>query len=133
MEDRVVVDTDVIVDFLRGAPEGQQLSDSSKYSRLVSTAVNAFELYYGAFLSKASAGGVSSVKRLLDSIEVLSTTTEAMLLAGRIGAELERKGKRLEFKDLLIGCIALNSGFSVLTRNAKDFQRIPGLKVIFEV
>jgi tRNA(fMet)-specific endonuclease VapC len=44
-------------------------------------------------------------------------------------AELRRAGVRVGTMDLRIGCTALVRGFTVLTRNTIDFERISGLRV----
>ncbi len=43
--------------------------------------------------------------------------------------ELRRSGLRVGTMDLRIGATALIRGFTVLTRNTIDFERIPGLSV----
>ncbi len=43
--------------------------------------------------------------------------------------ELRRSGLRVGTMDLRIGATALVRGFTVLTRNTIDFERIPGLSV----
>jgi predicted nucleic acid-binding protein len=45
-------------------------------------------------------------------------------------AELESKGNMIDPRDLFSGCIALENGYAVLTRNRKHFERIPDLLVI---
>ena len=49
--------------------------------------------------------------------------------AAETSAELRKAGVRVGTMDLRIGCIALVRGFTVLTRNTVDFERIPGLRV----
>jgi len=49
--------------------------------------------------------------------------------AAQTFADLRKVGVRVGTMDLRIGSIALVRGFTVLTRNTVDFQRIPGLGV----
>lgn len=49
--------------------------------------------------------------------------------AAQAFADLRKSGVRVDTMDLRIGAIALVHGFTVLTRNATDFTRIPGLRV----
>jgi len=58
-------------------------------------------------------------------LNVAPFTTEAAERA----AELRRSGLRVGTMDLRIGATALVRGFTVLTRNTIDFERIPGLSV----
>ncbi len=48
----------------------------------------------------------------------------------RIGGEQAAKGVTLPLGDLIIGACALELGYSIGTHNVRDFNRIPGLKVI---
>jgi len=44
---------------------------------------------------------------------------------------MEKKGQTIPDRDILIGAISLSKGEqTIVTRNAKDFARIPGIKVI---
>jgi tRNA(fMet)-specific endonuclease VapC len=49
--------------------------------------------------------------------------------AAKTFAGLRQSGVRIGTMDLRIGSIALVRGFTVLTRNSIDFERIPGLRV----
>ncbi|SRR6266481_5297088 len=72
----------------------------------------------------------SFIKELLDDLAVYPYTKECAMLAGRIDGEQQGLGMVIPFADLLIGATALTLGYSVLTRNARHFQKIPGLSVI---
>ncbi len=52
------------------------------------------------------------------------------MLAGRLDGEQRSRGVIIPFADLLIGATALALGYSVLTVNARHFERIPGLTVV---
>jgi predicted nucleic acid-binding protein len=47
----------------------------------------------------------------------------------RISAELTAMGQSVGVNDLLITATALTHGYSVLTENLRDFERVPGLRV----
>lgn len=48
--------------------------------------------------------------------------------AAGLFADLHRQGVRLGSMDLKIACIALAHDATLLTRNARDFARVPGLR-----
>jgi predicted nucleic acid-binding protein len=52
------------------------------------------------------------------------------MLAGRLNGEQQNQGSVIPFTDLLIGATAIELGYSVLTANLRDFQKIPGLFVV---
>jgi tRNA(fMet)-specific endonuclease VapC len=49
--------------------------------------------------------------------------------AGDLLALLESEGVPIGTEDVLIGATALEAGLTVVTRNVKHFDRIPGLTV----
>jgi predicted nucleic acid-binding protein len=99
-------------------------------AELATTAVNAFEVYCGAYKSKDVERNLVSAKGFLSTIELLAFDDGPAELAGELLAELESQGKSIDFRDLSIGCIALKNGFTVVTHNKKHFQQIPRLHVI---
>jgi tRNA(fMet)-specific endonuclease VapC len=65
---------------------------------------------------------------------ILADFTIANLLpfdseAAQIFSDLRKSGVRIGTMDLRIGAIARSRGFTVLTRNIVDFERIPGLSI----
>ena len=64
------------------------------------------------------------------TVAIYPLTTDIARLAGKLDAEQQRRGIVVPFADLLIGATALSLGYSVLTLNARQFGRIPGLLVI---
>ncbi|MEP6716858.1 MAG: PIN domain-containing protein [Terriglobia bacterium] len=51
-------------------------------------------------------------------------------IVARIGAEQAARGINLALGDLMIGACALELGYAIGTGNTRDFNRIPGLKLI---
>lgn len=67
---------------------------------------------------------------LLFELEVIPYSRETALLAGRVDAEQRTAGLTIPFADLLIGATALQIDYSLLTKNKRHFDLIPGLAVI---
>jgi predicted nucleic acid-binding protein len=63
-------------------------------------------------------------------IPIHPITEATAVIIARAGAEQAAKGIKLPLGDLIIGACALELGYAVATRNIRDFDRIPGLKVI---
>jgi predicted nucleic acid-binding protein len=129
---RTIIDTDILIDFLRNQKEAvafvTQLEE--KKTLLSTTAVNAFELYYGAHKSKQSAQTLQATKKLLDRLVLLSLTPRSAQRAGHIYAELELDGHPIGLRDTFIAAIALTRKCSVATRNIEHFKKVKGLTVI---
>lgn len=123
----VVLDTDVLVSDLRGSTS--VLRDFEDRGP-ATTVVNAFELFHGAYKSRESSANLSATRGLLASLRVLGLGVKAAERAGEVLAQAQRSGETLEIRDLLVGCIAREEGFSLLTYNVRHFRKIPGLRVL---
>ena len=131
VEDGLIVDTDILIDLLRKKDYAVSLVKKfEEESELATSAINAFELYRGAYKSRNQEKNLASVKGLLNSLRMLNTDEDSMEMAGRITASLERDGNMIDIRDLLIALIALVNGFGVLTNNVAHFKRIKHLRVV---
>jgi tRNA(fMet)-specific endonuclease VapC len=64
----------------------------------------------------------------LEPFEVLPFDHQAAEAYARARFELERVGRPIGERDLLIASIALARGLAVVTHNLSEFARVPGLK-----
>jgi tRNA(fMet)-specific endonuclease VapC len=97
------------------------------------SAIGLTELIHGLYRAKTPAMRLrreAFLNELLADLTVYPYTKETAMLAGKLDGEQQSKGVVIPFTDLLIGATALSLGYSVLTVNLRDFQRIPGLPVI---
>ena len=69
------------------------------------------------------------IEEAIRRLEVVEITLPVMRVFGRVEAELREAGTLIATPDMLIGCSALYRSDEVLTRNMRDFERIPGLAV----
>ncbi len=92
------------------------------------TAINAYELYYGARRSDNPEKSFSAVNSLLKSIPILEFDNRAALKAGDIQAELMDIGKPVNILDALIAGVVITNKEVLLTRNIDHFGRIKGLR-----
>jgi predicted nucleic acid-binding protein len=126
-----MLDSTVIIGLLRNKPEDVQLvRNIEAKAELATTAINAFEIYFGAYKSKNVERNLVSAKGFLSTIRLLMFDDDSAELAGQVLAELESKGKSIDYRDLFIGCIALRNGFTLITHNRMHFQAIPKLHVL---
>ncbi|HJH25254.1 MAG TPA: PIN domain nuclease [Methanophagales archaeon] len=131
VEDGLIVDTDILIDLLRKKEYAVSLIKKLEHGvELATSAINAFELYRGAYKSRNQEKNLASVKGLLNSLRILNTDEDSMEIAGKITASLERDGNMMDIRDLLIASIALVNGFGVLTNNVGHFNKIKHLMVV---
>ncbi len=128
----VCLDTSVLIDNLRGKKQTvefiRRLEEAG--TALSTTAVNSFELYYGAYRSKRREKNLASTKALLARLVLLDLTDESSHEAGRILALLEEEGDLIGFRDALIAAIARTHRMPLATRDTEHFSRVPDLQVL---
>lgn len=109
-----LVDTDVLVDHLRGAePFEPRRQDRVSYS-----VITRAELFAG------SQEAESSVATLLDGMAELVVTRAVAEAAGRI-----RRDPGIRLPDALIAATALEHDLRLVTRNRKHVTAVPRLKI----
>ncbi len=130
--DQVIIDTDVLVDMLRGVGKAVTFiaEFEKKGTRLSTTVINAFELYYGAYKSKKKLQNLAAARKLLRRITILKMNVKSAEKAGQIYAELEAGGYPIGIRDIMVGAIALTWGCTVATRNVTHLQKIKGLNLV---
>ena len=129
----VCLDTTFFADLFRKNPAAEKkLYELANETQTVSTTVMTIaELYYGAYNSKNIIDEMRNVASVLDSFLILEMNQEGAKMFGEILSTLEKKGQTIPDRDILIGAISLSKGEkTIITRNAKDFARIPGLEVM---
>lgn len=122
----VLVDTDLVVDFLRGAEPGCSAVSSWLRSRALRlSALTAYELCTGAdFLRREAEIAVLLAGR------VLAFDVPVALLAGTVASDLRARGQGIGHADAMIAATGLRYGLPLATRNRRHFSRIPGLELL---
>jgi len=85
------------------------------------------ELEYGA-AKTGLARHRARIDGLLANVTVEPFLPEDAVRYGRLRAELEKRGEMIGPLDALIAAHALRLGAVVVTRNLREFARVPGLK-----
>jgi predicted nucleic acid-binding protein len=126
----IVLDTDLIIDYLRGVKEAHDVIENLKEqgAELATTAVNIFELAWGA--SKISPAKLKDIYKLSKTLKILPFSENEALKAGEEMGYLESIGMPVELRDVIIGTIARENGALIATGNARHFKRIRNLTVV---
>ncbi|HWH07803.1 MAG TPA: type II toxin-antitoxin system VapC family toxin [Candidatus Thermoplasmatota archaeon] len=124
----VVLDTDVLIDLLhKREPATSFLADlRARGETLATTSVNAAELWRGARTAKAQ----DAVARLLTALHDVPLGPRAARRFGEVMQALDRAGASISNTDGLIAAATLEAGGRLVTRNAKEYARVPGLEVL---
>jgi len=130
---RVCLDTDVLIDFMKKPSDitGRMMERFLEHKVSVcTTSVNTFELWLGAHLAPVKMKIIEATEDFLDQIEVVHFDYEASVEAGRVLANLRKRGRIIEIRDLFVGCVCKVVGVPLITRNLKHYRRIRGLKIL---
>ena len=92
------------------------------------SAVVAAELRFGA-AKLASARFSAAVEAWLAGFDVRPWPLEATHFYAQLRAALERLGKPVGAMDMLIAAHAMAEDSAIITNNAREFHRVPGLAV----
>lgn len=125
---KYLLDTNILIDHIRGKREIK--IDVLEEGCTVSI-ITLAELYYGAAKSNDPKKTFTIVRKLLLDLglQVRTLDEETVFEFGKIKAELEVKGTRLEDFDLLIAATAKAENLILVTKNLRHFKRITGLKL----
>jgi tRNA(fMet)-specific endonuclease VapC len=127
----VLIDTDLLIDLERGvgAPTVEQLLGDE--DRAISV-ITVSELLHGVARATGARRAHRSafVEHLLGELQALPITEPVARVHAGIWAALAQRGAVIGAHDLWIAATALTYGLGVATRNAADFERVDGLRVV---
>lgn len=125
----VCADTDFIAALDRGRADALGKLDDLEERRetLYTTTINIAELYHGAHASKNSSQAISRIEKIVSRFATLNFDFDSAKMWGKLAEQL--KSSSIGELDLFIASIALANKQTLLTRNVKQFERVPGLIV----
>lgn len=127
------LDTNVMVDLVNGLrPQVRDRYDEAlaREDRLVTCSIAAYELYYGALISRRPEVQRDVVERFLKGIEIIDWSFADGIAAAQIRRGLRARGLGIGEHDLLIASQAINRGWTVVSANLREFLRVDTLDVL---
>ena len=129
-----LIDTCLWVAIERGAIDIATIFAITNQVPIYLSPVNVAEMCYGIELmtdERQRQKALAALRRMRRK-PILRIMRETGEIFGALAAELQRAGRGVDFRvqDVWLASQAIQSDFTLLTANAKDFTDIPGLKVI---
>lgn len=117
------LDTNAIIYYLKDDPDAVEILREilEKNTPLYISALTEIELFGFPDLTSREA---NRIEELLNSVSVIPVDSRVARIAGSL-----RREHRLKISDSAIAATALFTGTTVLTRNIRDFKRVPYLSV----
>ena len=124
-----MLDTNVCVYVIKNHPEKLRERYNRFAEQIAISTVTLAELCYGAEKSRRRAENLKDIEAFASNLDILSFSPSAAAHYGQLRAELVRRGRTIGPNDLLIAAHARAEGLVVVTNNAREFRRVPGLRV----
>ena len=123
----ILVDTSVIIDFLRKKNKRNSLLWEIKEEdfNCIISSITVFELYAGAVTPRH----IKDLEKLLRWLEIVSLTREIAEQSAEIYKRLRRKNQLIEFRDIFIGATSMVLNIPLITFNEEHFKRIEGITI----
>jgi len=126
----ILLDTNVVVHYLKGDRRVVDRIRSASYNELSIPTIVVYELEYGTLRSNLSERRRFQLSEGLRHIQHVPFDSAAALAAAAIRIQLERQGYPIGPLDLLIAGTAVSRAATLVTNNAAEFSRVPGLQVM---
>lgn len=127
---KYMLDTSIVIYVIKHKPESVlQKFQSLEPSDFCISSITLAEIEYGISKSSRPDRNRFAFDMFISGIDILSFDDAAASEYGPIRAGLERKGTPIGPNDMLIAAHAKSLGFTIVTNNVREFERVEGLKV----
>ena len=128
----VIFDSSVLVYLERNLQQIEKIIAGRENEPFGISVITVSELLHGvhrADSEKRRLKREAFVEKVIEVFPVYPFDLAASRIYARVWANLARKGVTIGSHDLMIGATCISLGFSVVTLDVRDFEKIPGLKV----
>ena len=94
------------------------------------SAITVMQLYHGVSRAAVPEAEAEKIQGALKGVATYDLTREIAARAGRIDGELVARGEAIDPADVIVGTTALHRNEPVVTRNARHFARLRGLRLV---
>lgn len=120
----MILDTNIIIDFLKGKKEAVKLINNSK-GVLGTTTITVFELFSGLKNDETE-----QISNFLGELYIFEQDKTSAILGGNINRQLISKGQQIDPQDCMIAGICIRNNLPLITTNKRHFERIENLQVL---
>lgn len=124
-----LLDSNILIYFFRGTGHVADHLRRHAASTIKIPTPALFELAYGTAKSSHPMQQRAGIDAVMQRFESVPLNYASARQAGVLRQSLEKGGVPIGPYDLLIASIALANNLTVITRNTREFERVPGLKL----
>lgn len=125
---KYLLDTNVLISMFRGKQIIREKILKVGFENCLVSEITLAEITAGAYLGdyEKHAHEINFLKKTFNILPI----SPAIDRYAQLRAELETKGSRIDSLDVFIAATALEQDLTIVTHNAKHFNRIPALKIV---
>lgn len=126
----LILDSNIISYYFRGEPQIVPRVQALAPAEVGVPAIVEYELRYGLLRlpQEAAKPRLAALMQLLQPMQRLPFDSDCAAHAARLRVELEAAGTPIGPHDTLIAATALRYQATLVTRNVREFSRVPGLQ-----
>jgi len=125
----LLLDSNILIYFFKNAGAVRARMAQRKDNEIKLCTPVLWELLTGAFKSQDPRSQFARLEAVKTRFDVLPFDLAAAEQAAKARAHLERQGTPIGPVDTMIAGIALSQNLTVITRNTRAFEHVPGLRV----
>jgi tRNA(fMet)-specific endonuclease VapC len=122
-----LIDSDWVADYLKGRTPAVHLLDSLFPAGLSISIITFGEIYEGIYYGSNPRDNEAVFRRFLRGVSVLGINRSVARRFARIRGTLRQQGQLIPQPDILIAATAIHHDLTLVTRNIRDFERVPDL------
>ena len=124
-----LVDSDYVADYLKGRVPATTLLDRLFHEGIAVSIVTYAEVYEGIYYGQKRVVSEQGLRLFLQTTPVIGINRSIAKCYATLRGDLARKGQLIDQPDLFIAATAMHHNLTLVTRNLRDYQRIPDLKM----
>ena len=127
----MIMDTCFVIDLMNKDAKAIEKIEilSKRGEQLFTTSITIFELISGVFRGNKLEKEKAKIVEILNGQLILNLDEKSAEKAGQIDGKLIKEGNQIKPLDCMISGIVLNKKDKIITRNLKDFSRVPNLEI----
>ena len=126
-----LIDTDILIDQREGQPRVLALVEQLAPDGIAISIITYMEIYQGTLRSSDPVRAQAGLADFLISMPIVPISHRAARRCAALREDMARQGKRVRSRalDLITASIALEHGYTLVTRNRKDYADVPNLSL----
>ncbi|HEY9278161.1 MAG TPA: type II toxin-antitoxin system VapC family toxin [Methylotenera sp.] len=126
---KYLLDTNIVIYVIKRRPIEVMHTFNLHATRMAISVITLSELMHGVEKSSQPEKNLGVVEDFCSRLEVLDYTAKAAQHYGAIRSQLEKIGQPIGVNDLHIAAHARSEGLILVTNNAREFSKVPGLQL----